>query len=42
MENRPSRVEDLEEILILREKLGKKEKEYDLLEREVKHIQLEL
>ena len=35
-------MEDLEEILILRDKLGKKEREYDQLEKDVRYIQMEL
>ncbi len=42
MENRPSRMEDLEEIILLKEKLYKKEKEFEMLEKEARNIQLEL
>lgn len=42
VENRPSRVEDVEEIQLLRGRLTKMEQEYQLMAREVKACQLEL
>lgn len=42
VESRPSRLEDLEEILSLKEKLARREREFESLEREVKSYQLEL
>jgi hypothetical protein len=35
-------MEDLEEIILLKEKLYKKEKEFEMLEKEARNIQLEL
>ena len=42
VDNRPSRVEDVEEMLVIRDRLAKKEKEYQLLERQVRNYQLQL
>ena len=42
VENRPSRVEDIEEIQLLKGRLVKMEQDYHLMAREVKACQLEL
>lgn len=42
IESRQSKVEDLEEILMLREKLSRKGRDYDNLVKEARYFQLEL
>lgn len=42
IESRQSKVEDLEEILVLKEKLSRKGRDYDSLAKEARYFQLEL